>query len=140
MRIIVGVDGSEHSKRAVAWCAKYGGGLDAEVIAVNALEVPVHAWRLDVFAPPLYSEEDHQRVREVLQDEWCKPLVDVSVPFKAVVVDGYPATEIIELAYREKADLVVAGRRGLGGFKELMLGSTSNHLSHHLTLPLVIVP
>jgi nucleotide-binding universal stress UspA family protein len=140
MKIVVGVDGSEHSKRAVAWCAKYGGALEAEVIAVHALEVPVYAWRLDVFAPPLYSEEDHQRVREVLRDEWCKQLVDGNVPFKAVVVDGYPATEIIELAYREKADLVVAGRRGLGGFKELMLGSTSHHLSHHLTLPLVIVP
>ena len=41
---------------------------------------------------------------------------------------------------RRDADLVVTGKRGRGGFAELLLGSTSHVLSHHLDRPLVIVP
>ena len=140
MNIVVGVDGSEDSQRAVAWCAKYAGALGAKVIAVHALEVPVYAWRLDVYAPPVYNDADRERILETLREQWCKQLADANVPFEAKVVDGYPANVIIEVAHRENADLVVTGRRGLGGFKEMMLGSTSHHLSHHLTRPLVIVP
>ena len=140
MRIVVGVDGSDGSDRAVAWCADHAGALDAKVTAVYALEVPVHAWRLDVHAAPVYSEDDRARILETLRDKWCKRLTDANVSFEAKVVDGYPATVIIEVAYREKADLVVTGRRGLGGFKAMLLGSTSHHLAHHLDRPIVIVP
>lgn len=140
MNIVVGVDGSEDSQRAVAWCAKYAGALGAKVIAVHALEVPVYAWRLDVYAPPVYDDADRERILETLREQWCKQLADANVPFEVKVIDGYPANVIIELAHRVHADLVVTGRRGLGGFKEKMLGSTSHHLSHHLSTPLVIVP
>jgi nucleotide-binding universal stress UspA family protein len=140
MKILVGVDGSDESKRAIAWCAKYAGPLGASVIAVHALEVPVYAFRLDVYAPPVYNDADRERILETLRDEWCKQLAEENVSFEAKVVDGYPANVIIEVAHRENVDLVVTGRRGLGGFKEMMLGSTSHHLSHHLTRPLVIIP
>ena len=140
MNILVGVDGSEDSQRAIAWCAKYAGALGAKVIAVHALEVPVYAFRLDVYAPPVYNDADRKRILETLRDQWCKQLRDANVPFEAKVVDGHPANVIIEVAHRDNVDLVVTGRRGLGGFKEMMMGSTSHHLSHHLTRPLVIVP
>src|SRR4051794_533829 len=41
-RIVVGVDGSDHSLRAVKWCAEYAQLLDAEVIAVHAIDMPVY--------------------------------------------------------------------------------------------------
>ncbi len=140
MMIVVGVDGSVHSQRALGWCARYAGALDARVVAVHALEVPAAAWRLDVYAPPLPTDDDGERILEMLREQWCKALTDANVPFEAKVVEGDPANVIIEVAQHVKADLVVTGRRGLGGFKEMMLGSTSHHLSHHLPRPLVIVP
>ena len=82
-RILVGVDGSEHSTRAVQWCADHAAALDAD----------------------------------------CSPTV-----------------AIMRAAETEHAEFVVAGRRGRGGFAELVLGSTSHQLSHHLDRPLVIVP
>jgi nucleotide-binding universal stress UspA family protein len=140
MKIVVGVDGSESSQRAVAWCAEHAAELKASVIAVHAVEVPVYAWRLDVFAPPVYTDADLDAIRDVMREQWCRALTDFNVPFEPTIVQGYPATAIIETAYREKADLVVAGRRGLSGFKELLLGSTTHHLAHHLDRPLVIIP
>jgi nucleotide-binding universal stress UspA family protein len=47
---------------------------------------------------------------------------------------------LIEIARTEGAELVVTGRRGRGGFAELLLGSTSHQLTHHVDRPLVIVP
>jgi nucleotide-binding universal stress UspA family protein len=39
-RIIVGVDGSEHSIRAVQWCAAHAADFDAEVVAVHVIDAP----------------------------------------------------------------------------------------------------
>jgi nucleotide-binding universal stress UspA family protein len=140
MKIVVGVDGSADSLRAVAWCAKVAGALDAEVIAVHAIEVPVYPPVLGYSPPPLFSPEDHERLSEVLVEQWCEPLRRAKVPFKPVLSEAYPSNLIRETADNEDADLVVVGRRGLGGFAELVLGSTSRQLSHHLDRPIVIVP
>ena len=141
MKIVVGVDGSEGSARAVGWSAAHAAQLGASVIAVHALELPMFAASLDPLAPlPVWRPEDRARIEEMVRDEWCQPLAAASVPFRTEVIDGYPPKVIIDVATRESADLVVTGRRGIGGFKELLLGSTSNHLSHHLGCALLIVP
>ena len=62
------------------------------------------------------------------------------MPFRVVLKDSDPALAIMQAAKSEDADLVVTGRRGRGGFAELVLGSTSHVLTHHLDRPLVIVP
>jgi len=141
MKIIVGVDGSAHSARAVEWCATYAAALEAEVVAVHSIEIPVYAASGFGAVPlPMPTEPDREALREVVEREWCAPLAKAKVPFRVVVTDGSPAPSIMSIAEHEDADLVVTGRRGRGGFAELLLGSTSHQLSHHLNRPLVIVP
>lgn len=140
MKIVVGVDGSEQSLRAVAWCAKYAAVLEAEVVAVHAIELPVYPSSAGFFPMPVYFPPDREKLGEVLTEQWCEPLTRAGVSFRTFIEEGYPANVIEAAADAENADLVVAGRRGLGGFAELLVGSTSRHLSHHLTRPFVIVP
>jgi nucleotide-binding universal stress UspA family protein len=141
MKIIVGVDGSESSGRAVEWCAAHAAGFGGEVVAVHSVEWPVYAASgFGVAAVPISKPPDHDAIEAVMKNDWCAPLAKAGVSFRTVVVDGSPAGSIIALAQHEQADLVVTGRRGLGGFKELLLGSTSHELSHHVDCPLVIVP
>ena len=52
-------------------------------------------------------------------------------------VEGAPATVL--LAAARVADLLVVGSRGLGGFRELLLGSVSHQCAHHAPCPVVIV-
>ena len=136
MKIVVGVDGSEHSLRAIAWCAKYAERLDAEVIAVHTIELSVYA-STEGYVVPDYSPEEREKLRRVLVEQWCEPLVRAKVPVRPVLTEGHPANVIRETADAENADLVVVGRRGRGGFTELLLGSTSHQLSHHVGRPLV---
>jgi len=139
MKIVVGVDGSEHSLRAVAWCARYAPSLHAEVIAVHSIEVSVYA-STEGYLMPGSSSEDRESLRRMLVEQWCEPLVRANVPVRPVLTEGQPAKVIRDTANAEHADLVVVGRRGRRGFTELLLGSTSHQLSHHVDRPLAIIP
>ncbi len=139
--IVVAVDGSEPSVRAVRWTAEQAPKLGASVVAVHALEEPVYA------VPPMAAvsigplpPEVRTEVRATLERDWCAPLAAAGVEHRAVLADGPPAAAIIQTARDEQADLVVVGRRGRGGFAELLLGSVSHQLAHHVGRPLVIIP
>jgi nucleotide-binding universal stress UspA family protein len=141
MKIIVGVDGSPESARAVEWCAAHAASMDAEVVAVHSIELPIYAASGFGAVPlPIPTEPDREALREVVQSEWCAPMGNAKVRYRVVITEGAPAPAIMAIAEKEGADLVVSGRRGRGGFAELLLGSTSHQLSHHLDRPLVIVP
>lgn len=89
---------------------------------------------------PMPTEPDRKALRAVVEGEWCAPMAKANVAFRVVVTDGGPAPAIMAVADKEAADLVVTGRRGRGGFAELLLGSTSHQLALHLARPLVIIP
>jgi nucleotide-binding universal stress UspA family protein len=141
MKILVGVDGSEPSMRAVEWCAEHADALVAEVVAVHAVDLPVVVSPISPgFALPRFDPADREELTRVATEEWCAPLAQASVPFRLVLRDGAPALTLMQVAKDEDADLVVTGTRGRGGFAELLLGSTSHALSHHLHRPLLIHP
>ena len=142
MLIVVGVDGSLPSRRAVEWCAQHAAALGAEVVAVHSIELPafVGAAGFGAIPVPVPYEPDHDEVRAVMQRDWCACLADSGINYRLLVSNGPPAETLMNVAEAEGADLVVTGRRGLGGFGELLLGSTTHHLSHHLGRPLLIVP
>jgi nucleotide-binding universal stress UspA family protein len=141
MKIVVGVDGSEPAKRALDWCATFAARLDAEVVAVHAIDLPVIVAPMTTYVPiQHFTEVNREELREIVTREWCAPLSNASIPFRVVLKEGDPGLVLIETARDEHADLVVTGRRGRGGFTELLLGSTSSALIHHLNGPVMIVP
>lgn len=50
---------------------------------------------------------------------------------KTLLLQGNPASAILDYNKKEKFDLVIMGSRGLGKFKELILGSVSSKIMHH---------
>jgi len=140
-KIIVGVDGSEHSARAVAWCADHADGFGAEVVAVHVIDTPPYTgYGMTGISVPAVADEDRDAIRDVAVRDWCKRLADAGVQHRVVLMDGNPALALVRAARAERAELVVVGRRGRGGFAELVLGSTSHELTHQCGVPLVIVP
>jgi nucleotide-binding universal stress UspA family protein len=138
-RIVVGIDGSEQGKHAVEWAARLAKAMRAEVIAVYALDIPVAL--PDPYTMPLYLDD---KVRAGLEKDlvtkWCRPLKTAGVKYRAVLVDGRPASVILDLADSEKAGLIVVGRRGHGEVAELLLGSVSHEIVLHSKRPVLLVP
>lgn len=137
--IVVGVDGSVGSDAAVRWCVPMAPLLDARVIAVLALTPPVYLVPPMLNAPAAHDDEIRSGLSDALE-EWSAPLREGKVEYETRLVDGMPAETLMRVARELSADLLVVGRRGHGGFAELLLGSVPHTLSHHADVPLVIVP
>lgn len=135
--ILVGVDGSADSKRALEWAAELAGALGAEVVAVHALGLLSHLGQSDAVTP---AQDHRDQVRALLENEWTADLRSSGITHRCLVVDGNPVTALMAAAEEQHADLVVVGPRGTGGFAGLQLGSTSHQLLQHSHHPVAVVP
>lgn len=137
-RILIGVDGSDDSRHALEWAVDLAGRLDAEVVAVHALGL------LEQLAPggePVPTASHREEIVRVFEQEWCAPLDSADgVRCRRVVEDGPPAMVLLRVAEQDDVDLIVVGSRGIGGFDELLLGSTSTQVMHHAPVPVTVIP
>lgn len=127
--VVLGVDGSPESETAVAAGFAEADRRGAELLAV-------HTWTSPLVYDPGEVEGVERRVlSEALSGYQGK---HPDVPVTEQVPQGRPAPALIELS--RAAQVVVAGTRGRGGFKGLVLGSVSQQLLHHAECPVMIVP
>jgi nucleotide-binding universal stress UspA family protein len=138
--IVLGIDGSAGAQAALHWAVEYAPLVDAEVIVVHSMDIsmPVPAPTIDA-APFVVDEALRGDMRGALHD-WCAPLRDAGIAYRAELYEGNAVGAITRLAKEAGADMIVVGRRGHGGFTELVLGSVPHSLSHHAHVPVVIVP
>ncbi len=140
-RIVVGVDGSEHALAAIEWAIRMAKGMGSEVVAVYALSTPVYfdTGYSSPAVPVQYDPEWRDEMKREFEEDWCKPLKDSGVKYRAVMHDGRPATVINKVADEVNADVVLVGRRGRGGVAELLLGSVSHELVQHSKRPVLVI-
>ena len=131
-RIVVGVDGSAASRRALRRAAE-----EAEAHRAK-LEI-VWAWSLldQETGAPFDPHHGEASVRADLDRLLAEELGDDHPPIVARAENDLPARALVAAA--EGAWLVVVGSRGRGGVTGLLLGSVSSHLAHHAPCPVLIV-
>jgi nucleotide-binding universal stress UspA family protein len=136
-RIIVAVDGSDNSLAAVGWAAGLAEATGAEVVAVHAVGL---LEQLDEEGAPVASQPHRDEIQRQFEVTWCAPLDQASVRCRRLLRDGNPVSVLLAVADEEDADLLVLGSRGLGGYPEALLGSTSTQVAQHSSRPVTIVP
>ncbi len=139
-RIVVGVDGSEPSRAALRWALTEAALRHATLEAVHGWEVPV-VYGPVIGAFPYDTKAVETGARELLDELVDEALATVDAPGVTVertAVPGGAAARLLDAA--EHAALVVIGRRGLGGFGRLLLGSVSEHVARHAPCPVVVLP
>jgi nucleotide-binding universal stress UspA family protein len=132
--IVVGVDGSDASKDALRWAARQARMTGADLHAICAWDFPVaYGWAPD------YSDVDFEgAARDSLRNTVEQVLGEApDLPVVTRVERGHAAQVLVE-ASRE-ADLLVVGRRGLGSFAGMLLGSVSEHCAQHARCPVLIM-
>jgi nucleotide-binding universal stress UspA family protein len=139
-KILVGVDGSAGSARALDWAIEVARALHAEIVAVHVAELLTPSALGLGLAPIDLPDDWMDDLRQRFENEWAAPLKDAGVKYRTVFETGAPAPTLIAIAQQEKPGLIVTGSRGLGGFGELLLGSVSHQLVLHGQLPIVVIP
>ena len=140
MSIVVGVDGSEASKAALRWALEEARIRSTSVDAVYAWPFPYGALGFG-WSPTIDKDaiDDARRAAEIglhalVQDAAADA---GGVEIQEHAIEGAPGSVLLEKA--EGAEMLVVGSCGLGGFKELMLGSVSHQCAQHASCPVVIV-
>ncbi len=137
-RIVVGVDGSQSSRDALAWAAKRAELTGDTVDAVIAWQYPAvvggYGWGVVAAAD---ADSYAELAAKVLSEAIAAAAVPAGVTVRQIVRQGFPAQVLLDAA--DGAGLLVVGSRGHGGFAGLLLGSVSQQCAHHATCPVVIV-
>jgi nucleotide-binding universal stress UspA family protein len=139
--IIVGIDGSSHSRRALEWAVIEAAIRQVPLTVLTVQQAITGFWGAPVVYPGDADLAEH--ARKVAQEETDQALDKLGTgsrpPSVTIVATiGAPAEEILNVA--EDADMIVVGSRGAGGFKKLLMGSVSTQITHHARRPVVVIP
>jgi len=138
--ITVGIDGSDHSQRALEWAIKEAVIRNTPLTVLAVHQVAGNHWTSN---PEIYPADapEAAKMRQSAQ-ELVQKLIDASGgPGPSVTVravSGIAAQELIKAS--NDSDLVVVSSRGGGGFARLMLGSPSGQVVQHSACPVVVIP
>ncbi|MCI0569223.1 MAG: universal stress protein [Myxococcaceae bacterium] len=138
--ILVAVDGSEGSHKALAFAASLAKSLGAKLTLLAVLEPPV----MLPFAPmesfavvPTISQEHLEAMRKMLREAAAGA---AQMPVDEVVEVGRPSEVICQQAKALGADLIVMGARGTGAHgARWLVGSVSDRVIHTCERPVTIV-
>lgn len=137
--IIVPVDGSDHSRRALKFAVHIAKGLQAKIIVLN-VQLSLNTRNVKRFISP----DQIQEYQEGEAQDAINKVLDIVEAQDLEVVTKYrvgpPDAEICKEAEEEQATMIVMGTRGLGAFKRNILGSVSYSVVHEAPCPVTVVP
>jgi len=137
-KILVAVDGSEVSY----------GALDAALFLSEKLGSKITAIHVMENVPTVYIEsqkvldellEARKNESQKILDECSLIATKKGITLTTNLLEGNPASTILEFSQSEKYDVIIIGSRGMGKFKELILGSVSSKVIHHSSCPILLI-
>ena len=136
-RIVVAVDGSDPSIKALGYALKLASMSKARVLLVHVMLLPSGT-----------EPETMEAVRKELSAKGSDILNraanmaksnDVQVQTRMVETDCSVSMAIVDLSNKEKAELIVLGTKGISGYPRLMLGSTAAGAVSFASCPVLAV-
>jgi nucleotide-binding universal stress UspA family protein len=148
-RIILAIDASEATAKAVSFVQS---NFQPDRSTGKSGRVPLHVSVVHVMArrptapiefrfsaPWIKSEEKAKEVARRLAEKGAQELTKAGFTAESVFRIGNPAEEIIKVASKEKADLIVMGAKGLGTIDKVLLGSVSMQVLQYANCPVLVV-
>ncbi|MFD5600572.1 universal stress protein [Leucobacter sp. NPDC058333] len=134
--VVVGVDGSESSQRAIAFAAEQASLREVPLVAVYAWMPP-----LTPGLEYLWSEELVESQRAAAEEAMAIGVAGIAQRYpdlevRREIVQSAPVAALVQAA--EHAELLVVGSRGRGGITRLLLGSVSHGVLQALPCPVVV--
>ena len=149
MKILLPIDGSDHSKHAVQFAGCLGTALGNDLLGIALLRVitgrfmksfmPFFDFRSDI----LKQTDSFKKFKQRHIDAEINPSLDegaeilkaagIALPVERFIAEGYPSPEIVRIADENHFSTIIMARRGLSPLKGIMLGSVTNMVVHRAT-------
>ena len=148
--ILVPVDGSEHSSRAIEYASKIASKFNSKLTLLHAYFFTLPITTLPVLSgAPNYAVMTQESINVLSQKtkkdanqilvQATNLVKEKNVIVKSLLREGRVVPEIMKILETEKVDLIVMGARGISGIKKLFLGSTSEEVVKKANCPVLIV-
>jgi len=140
--ILVGVDGSEHSRRALSWAMRQAAQEHVPLTVLTVRPDPVRPITEVYWGVHEYPEDSHNlevtrnAVAEIV-DKVATEMGETAPEVTVNAIHGDPAQELVKAS--NDFDMIVVGSRGNGGWVDLLIGSVSTKVAHHAACPVVII-
>ena len=142
MKILIAVDESTHSERAVDFTARVGWPAGSRLIIVSAMRsiATVLANASTDTEIPVPDLQRQERVRvEAVVDKAKVVLRESGLPTEGLILEGDPREVLLQEIDKQRADLLVMGSHGRTGLTKLLLGSVSSHAVTHARCSVLVV-
>jgi nucleotide-binding universal stress UspA family protein len=158
-KILVGVDGSKNSKKALDYALEIADQFSASVLILNVFQPPVELSYQSIMNSPAVMASDYpqnmvgdqsrvgaitkdlRKVHETILSNAAKSAIKLKPMLKITteLKEGNTASQIIEVATKGGFDLIVVGHMGESEIKEFLLGSTSEKVVHQASCTVIVV-
>jgi nucleotide-binding universal stress UspA family protein len=151
-KILVPLDGSEHSLRALEIAIQIAKKFDGKITLIHVYSItirPVIMPEPTTLTPPMIpvmTPAEVSKAVEATRKAGASILADGEQKVKAEEVqvettlrEGHTVQEIVKTAKEGKFDLIVIGGRGISKIRELLLGSVTDGVIHHAPCPVLVI-
>lgn len=141
-RIYVCFDGSDHSRRALNTAISMAQKYNASITVAHAVPLPTNGYGLgDAF----YGWDEFEKSAGERFSRILKPYIETAakmgVEIRKHFIGGTISVveSLLDGSVQDHAELIIMGSRGVGGFRGLLIGSVSQGIASHSTIPVMIV-
>ena len=140
--ILVGVDGSDYSRRALSWAMREAAHHHVPLTVMTVHSGPVRPateiyWNIPDLPDRSFDPQPLRTALQEMTDAVAKENGETPPEITMKVAQGDPAEELVRAS--KDAELIVVGSHGRGAFAQLLMGSVSSKLTHHAACPVVVI-
>jgi nucleotide-binding universal stress UspA family protein len=149
-KILVAIDGSDHSIKAAEYAIDIARDNKAQLVALAVLDISKIGYAASAFiTSPMHGLEELERKRKEAQ-EWLDKVGKMTsqratadnngIQFASQIEESMSvAGSIVDFAENENIDLIVVGSRGTSGFTKLLLGSVASKVVTYASCPVLVI-
>jgi nucleotide-binding universal stress UspA family protein len=148
-KILVAIDGSDHSMKAAEYAIDLAKDNRTQLIALAVLDITKIGYAASTFiASPTHGLDELEQKRKEA-NEWLDKVGKLiasqkanndDIQFKSQIEESMSvAGTIVDYAENQNIDLIVVGSRGRSGFKKLLLGSVASTIVTYATCPVLVI-
>jgi nucleotide-binding universal stress UspA family protein len=144
-KILVAIDGSEHSFKASECALELAKSFGAQLYAVTVTYIPAsdHLSQKEVLSKSLVEDSSNNSMKDAGNwfENFTQNAKEDNIQLKTELINSARPVDyvILEYAEEQKIDLIVVGTRGRTGFKKLMLGSIASSIVTYAHCPVMVV-